>query len=59
MDEQKRIALKAELEAMRVQLKDWEKKFATDNGKKPGRDDIKQNSEIGVYWPYPAILGPR
>ena len=48
MDDEKRKALKTECEAVRLQLKTWEKKFAADNGKKPGRDDIKQNSEIGV-----------
>lgn len=49
MDDEKRKALKTECEAVRLQLKTWEKFFAADNGKKPSRHDIKQNSEIGVY----------
>lgn len=49
MDDQKCTALKVEFEAVRLQLKTWEKKFAADNGRKPGRDDIKQNSGIGAY----------
>jgi hypothetical protein len=37
---------------IRVELKVWEKAFASSNGgKKAGRDDIKQNAEIGRSSP--------
>jgi hypothetical protein len=45
---------------VRAELKVWEKEFAsTHGGKKAGRDDIKQNPEIGrftrVTWTFPSI----
>lgn len=40
---------------VRAELKTWEKAFAADNGgRKAGRDDIKQNAEIGMLIHYPG-----
>lgn len=34
---------------LKHELKEWEKAFAADNGgRKPGRDDIKQDATIGM-----------
>ncbi|KAL9093520.1 MAG: hypothetical protein Q9165_003915 [Trypethelium subeluteriae] len=39
--------------ALRHELKQWEKWFATlHDGRKPGRDDIKGNADIGTYNGY-------
>lgn len=41
---------------VRAELKVWEKSFAAANGgKKAGRDDIKQNAEIGASNPVTLI----
>lgn len=38
--------------ALRQELKAWEKSFSAANaGRKPGRDDIKQNAAIGMHAP--------
>lgn len=40
----------AQSTALRAELKEWERAFAAANGgKKAGRDDIKQNPEIGMF----------
>lgn len=37
---------------LRLELKEWEKAFATANGgKKAGREDIKQHPDIGTLTP--------
>ncbi|KAI9676901.1 MAG: DNA replication regulator sld2 [Caeruleum heppii] len=36
--------------ALRAELKDWERIFATANGRKPGRHDIKQNAAIAAKY---------
>lgn len=37
-------------QTLRVELKIWEKQFAAQNsGKRPSREDIKNNAEIGMY----------
>lgn len=39
----------AQSTTLRAELKEWERTFAAANGgKKAGRDDIKQNPEIGM-----------
>lgn len=39
----------AQLNTLRVELKQWEKSFSDANGgKKAGRQDIKQDPEIGI-----------
>ena len=36
--------------ALRIELKQWEKHFTTShNGRKPGRDDIKGDAQIGTH----------
>lgn len=37
------------IQALRVELKTWEKQFSVQNGgKRPSREDIKNNVEIGM-----------
>lgn len=49
MDDTERQRYAAQSTDIRVQLKQWENDFAKDHhGKKPGRDDIKGNPEIGM-----------
>jgi DNA replication regulator SLD2 len=39
-------------QSLRIELKTWEKEFtATNGGKRPGREDIKNNAEIGMQMP--------
>jgi hypothetical protein len=53
MEVQEREALTEKSNALRVELKIWEKEFASVNeGKKASRDDIKKNPEIGRYLPF-------
>ena len=48
MNEQERQVLTELSNSLRIELKAWEKIFATANdGKKASRDDIKQNPDIG------------
>lgn len=48
MDEKDRQKYEAQAQELRVDLKQWETDWAkTHAGQKPGRDDIKQNPEIG------------
>lgn len=36
--------------ALRLELKEWEREFAESNdGRKPGREDIKKNPTIGKH----------
>ena len=45
-----RTEVAAQAVAIRTQLKVWEKEFAsTHGGKKAGREDIKQNPDIGRF----------
>jgi DNA replication regulator SLD2 len=49
MDEQEKAAFEAQSQAIRAELKSWESSWArTHEGKKPGRNDIKGNPEIGT-----------
>lgn len=42
------VEVAAQATNVRAELKVWEKAFASSNGgRKAGRDDIKQNAEIG------------
>lgn len=44
-----RAEIASQAASLRAELKTWEKAFASANsGKKAGRDDIKQNPEIGM-----------
>ncbi|PMD42498.1 hypothetical protein L207DRAFT_486072 [Hyaloscypha variabilis F] len=54
MEDQEREVLTEKSNALRVELKIWEKKFeSANNGKKASRDDIKKNPEIaGKYKEY-------
>lgn len=53
MDEEERNALTEQSVALRQELKDWEREFAAgNNGQKAGREDIKQNSHIGMSLYY-------
>jgi DNA replication regulator SLD2 len=56
MEAQEREALTDKSNALRVELKIWEKEFAFANdGKKASRDDIKKNPEIGTSPPLHSI----
>lgn len=49
MGDKEREALTEKSNALRVELKIWEKNFASVNdGKKASRDDIKKNPDIGI-----------
>lgn len=49
MDQDERASYESQSQRLRAELKIWENKFAkTSNGKKPSRDDIKQNPDIGM-----------
>jgi hypothetical protein len=56
MEGQEREALTEKSNALRVELKIWEKEFASVNeGRKALRDDIKKNPEIGTLPPFYSI----
>lgn len=49
MDEEERNILTEQSVVLRQELKVWEREFAAgNNGRKAGREDIKQNSHIGT-----------
>jgi DNA replication regulator SLD2 len=49
MDTQTRAKYESQSQDLRADLKTWENDWAKSNrGKKPGRDDIKQNPDIGM-----------
>lgn len=49
MNEEERAELSRRSNALRLELKVWEKEFASsNNGQKASRDDIKKNPEIGM-----------
>ncbi|CRK15969.1 hypothetical protein BN1723_010877 [Verticillium longisporum] len=51
MEEQERAKYEAQSRELRADLKTWETTWAkTHDGKKPGRDDIKQNAEIALKY---------
>lgn len=53
MDEQERTQYEIQSQALRADLKQWENTWAKEHaGKKPARNDIKQNTEIGKYLLY-------
>lgn len=48
LDDKARQKYEAQSQELRIHLKQWETDWAAKHGgKKPGRDDIKQNAEIG------------
>lgn len=52
MDERARLAYEDQSLKLRAELKQWEGDWASANGgKKPGRDHIKQNPDIGACCP--------
>jgi len=54
MDAQGRAALEKESQDLRLELKEWETTWAKNhNGRKPGRDNIKQHPEIGKEQRHP------
>ncbi|KAK0725430.1 DNA replication/checkpoint protein [Lasiosphaeris hirsuta] len=51
MDKQAKAKYETQSQELRVQLKIWENDWAkSHNGKKPGRDDIKQNPDIAQKY---------
>jgi DNA replication regulator SLD2 len=55
MEDKEREALTEKSNTLRVELKIWEKEFASaNNGSKASRDDIKKNPEIGTLSSFPA-----
>jgi DNA replication regulator SLD2 len=36
------------IQALRLELKAWEKQYSVQHGAKPSREDIKNNVEIGM-----------
>jgi hypothetical protein len=52
MDDQAKAAYENQSLQLRAELKQWEADWATAHGgKKPGRDDIKRNPDIGACSP--------
>jgi len=52
MQESEREELTEKSNSLRLELKIWEKSFATaNNGKKASRDDIKKHPDIGLQYP--------
>lgn len=50
MDDGTKALYEEKSKDLRAQLKRWENEWAqTHDGKKPGRQDIKDNAEIGRY----------
>ena len=47
MDEATRSEYETKAKELRHDLKIWETEWAKTHGKKPGRDDIKRNADIG------------
>jgi hypothetical protein len=59
MDEGERNALMEQSVVLRQELKVWEREFAAgNNGQKAGREDIKQNSHIGMSFPFLEYNAP-
>lgn len=51
MEEQERTQYETQSQALRADLKRWENTWAKEHGgKKPARNDIKQNAEIGTFF---------
>ncbi|KAL8935328.1 MAG: hypothetical protein Q9211_004750, partial [Gyalolechia sp. 1 TL-2023] len=51
--------MEQECQKLRLELKGWEKAFAAANqGRKAGREDIKQNAEIGTFFHPPPSPHP-
>lgn len=49
MEDQERESLSEQSNILRIELKIWEKSFASaNNGSKASREDIKKNAEIGI-----------
>jgi hypothetical protein len=47
-----------DLHTLRLELKRWEKDFVdSHHGRKPGREDIKKNPEIGTVIAVPNLPG--
>jgi DNA replication and checkpoint protein len=58
MEDKEREALTEKSNALRAELKIWEKEFASaNNGLKASRDDIKKNPEIGILSSFPPVAG--
>jgi DNA replication regulator SLD2 len=56
MEDKEREALTEKLNALRVELKIWERNFASaNNGVKASRDDIKKNPDIGASSKFPRV----
>ena len=50
MDTQQQASFEAQSQQLRADLKTWETLWAkSHDGKKPGRDDIKRNEDIGMH----------
>jgi hypothetical protein len=57
MQDQEREELTEKSNALRIELKIWEKSFATaNNGQKASRDDIKKHPDIGWIMPLYVAL---
>jgi DNA replication regulator SLD2 len=61
MDEKAKREYEARAQRVRVDLKQWEGDWAkTHGGKKPGREDIKNNPDIGkLASSLPIYICPR
>jgi DNA replication regulator SLD2 len=55
MEDKEREALTEKSNTLRIELKIWEKEFASaNNGSKASRNDIKKNPEIGIFSSFPS-----
>jgi DNA replication regulator SLD2 len=48
MDDLTRLEYESSAKTLRLELKAWENDWAKAHGKKPGREDIKGNADIGA-----------
>lgn len=57
MEDAEREKISQQSIALRQELKAWENQFAAaNNGKKPSREDIKKNPEIGKWHELESLL---
>jgi len=54
MDSETKAKYDGQSQELRVELKTWEGNWAKAHGKKPGKEDIKQNPDIGILTSVPS-----
>jgi hypothetical protein len=54
MDSETKAKYDGQSQELRTELKTWEGNWAKAHGKKPGKEDIKQNPDIGIFTSVPS-----